>query len=214
MRLEEGGPIIYWSPDESGQQVPHTTPPQDDGESFSDILINPISDVVNNTTTVQPMPEETDWRDAVLVFPIGSGIEPLYLVFKITARNESGVVSGQGKDITGIWLEQAGQGLGSPIPSQIADKLRGKEFSSFDSFREAFWVEISIDTELSSQFIPANIKRMKDGKAPRARFKDTVGGRRSFELHHMEEIQYGGEVYNIDNLRVNTPRNHIDIHKS
>ncbi|WP_336595926.1 hypothetical protein [Photobacterium phosphoreum] len=62
--------------------------------------------------------------------------------------------------------------------------------------------------------MPANIKRMKDGKAPRARFKDTVGGRRSFELHHMEEIQYGGEVYNIDNLRVNTPRNHIDIHKS
>ncbi|HHX8467941.1 MULTISPECIES: hypothetical protein [Vibrio] len=25
-----------------------------------------------------------------------------------------------------------------------------------------------------------------DGKAPRARFKDTVGGRRSFELHHVE----------------------------
>ena len=85
--LEEGGPIIYWSLDESGQQVPHTTPPQDDGESFSDILINPISDVVNNTTTVQPMPEETDWRDAVLVFPIGSDIEPLYLVFNKPASD-------------------------------------------------------------------------------------------------------------------------------
>ncbi|MCG3726868.1 hypothetical protein EXA14_14040 [Vibrio cincinnatiensis] len=47
---------------------------------------------------------------------------------------------------------------------------------------EASW-QTTLD---SSQFIPANLKRMMDGKAPRARFKDTVGGRRSFELHHVE----------------------------
>jgi hypothetical protein len=54
---------------------------------------------------------------------------------------------------------------------------------------------------------------MKEGKAPRARFKDTVGGRRSFELHHVEEIQHGGKVYDVDNIRITTPKNHIDIHK-
>ncbi|MBN9781436.1 hypothetical protein GQP18_26785, partial [Vibrio parahaemolyticus] len=40
--------------------------------------------------------------------------------------------------------------------------------------------EASWQTPDSSQFIPANLKWTMDGKAPRARFKDTVGGRRSF----------------------------------
>ncbi|WP_428446113.1 hypothetical protein [Photobacterium nomapromontoriensis] len=52
-----------------------------------------------------------------------------------------------------------------------------------------------------------------EGKAPRARFKDTVGRIRSFELHHVEEIQYGGKVYDNNNIRINTPRNYIEIHK-
>ncbi|MCA2489884.1 MULTISPECIES: hypothetical protein [Vibrio] len=38
----------------------------------------------------------------------------------------------------------------------------------------------------SSQFIPENLKKMMDGKAPQARFKGAVGGRRSFEMHHFE----------------------------
>jgi hypothetical protein len=159
------------------------------------------------------MPEETDWRDAVLVFPIGSGIEPLYLVFKITARNEPGVVSGQGKDITGIWLEQAGQGLGSPIPSQIADKLRGKEFSSFDAFRKAFWIEVSKDESLMSQFNKQNQRRMVLGKSPKTRSMDKAGKRNSFEIHHVEEISKGGKVYDVGNLRLMTPKRHIETHR-
>ena len=51
------------------------------------------------------------------------------------------------------------------------------------------------------------------GRAPRARKKDSLGGRKSFELHHKEEIQHGGKVYHADNIRVVTPRHHIDIHK-
>lgn len=54
---------------------------------------------------------------------------------------------------------------------------------------------------------------MSQGLAPRARFKDTVGGRRSFELHHKNPISKGGEVYDIDNIRITTPKRHIDIHK-
>ncbi|WP_341350711.1 hypothetical protein [Vibrio gazogenes] len=40
-----------------------------------------------------------------------------------------------------------------------------------------------------------------------------MGGRVKFELHHVEEIQHGGKVYDVDNIRVTTPKNHIDIHK-
>lgn len=53
---------------------------------------------------------------------------------------------------------------------------------------------------------------MEDKLSPRARFADTVGGRRSFEIHHDKPISEGGEVYNIDNLRVLTPKRHIEIH--
>ncbi len=52
-------------------------------------------------------------------------------------------------------------------------------------------------------------------KADVREFKaDSVGGRRSYELHHLEKVSEGGDVYDVDNLRVNTPRNHIDIHRN
>ncbi len=212
--IEKNGPTIYWTPEENGEASWQTTPDHSDGFEKNDILVTPIHSDSDANVTVTPAPEEKDWRDAILVFPESSGIAPLYVVYKESPRDKPGVVTGKGEDIFGIWLADAGKDLGAPVPSQIADKLRGREFSSFDDFRRVFWGEIANDPTLSSQFIPANLKRMMDGKAPRARFKDTVGGRRSFELHHVEEIQHGGSVYDVDNLRVNTPRNHIDIHKS
>jgi hypothetical protein len=53
---------------------------------------------------------------------------------------------------------------------------------------------------------------MKDGRAPRAREIDIVGKRSSFELHHVNPIALGGEVYNISNISVVTPKSHIGIH--
>ncbi|MEB0098238.1 HNH endonuclease signature motif containing protein [Pseudomonas sp. DC1.2] len=118
-----------------------------------------------------------------------------------------------GQDVTGIWLAGAGIGLGSPIPTRIADQLRGREFSSFDAFRKAFWVEVGNDSELSRQFNQQNIGRMHDGYAPNARYNDAIGKRKVFELHHIDLVSEGGEVYDVDNLRINTPKNHIDIHR-
>ncbi|WP_323561609.1 hypothetical protein [Pseudomonas sp. Dout3] len=43
--------------------------------------------------------------------------------------------------------------------------------------------------------------------------RDQIGKRISFELHHVERIADGGAVYHVDNLRANTPKNHIDIHR-
>ena len=93
----------------------------------------------------------------------------------------------------------------SPIPTQIADRLRGREFSSFDAFRKAFWIEVGNDPELSSQFNQDNLERMQAGYAPAARDRDTVGKRSTIELHHVERITDGGAVYDVDNLRATPP---------
>jgi len=55
---------------------------------------------------------------------------------------------------------------------------------------------------------------MLAGKAAKLREKDRVGGRTTYELHHVEKISEGGEVYNVDNLRVVTAKRHIEIHKT
>ncbi|PZM42358.1 hypothetical protein FG654_023310 [Salmonella enterica subsp. enterica serovar Derby] len=48
-----------------------------------------------------------------------------------------------------------------------------------------------------------NMTRVKSGKASKVRKVDRVGKRR-FELHHIDEVANRGDVYNVDNPRVNT----------
>ena len=132
---------------------------------------------------------------------------------KENRRKQPGKATGKGKPVGDKWLNDAGKDSGVPIPDRIADKLRDKEFKSFDDFRKKFWEEVSKDPELSKQFNPGNKKRLSQGLAPRARNKDTVGGRRSFELHHDKPISQDGGVYDMDNLRITTPKRHIDIHR-
>ena len=42
---------------------------------------------------------------------------------------------------------------------------------------------------------------------------ERVGERERFELHHIKRVTDGGAVYDIDNLRVVTPKHHIEIHR-
>ncbi|MFW0758160.1 HNH endonuclease [Pseudomonas sp. H11T01] len=95
----------------------------------------------------------------------------------------------------------------------MADALRGRNFKSFDKFRSALWEAVS-KSAVADQFIKQNVSRMRTGRAPRVRKADRVGGRLSYELHHLDKVSEGGDVYDIDNLRVNTPKNHIDIHRN
>ena len=88
-----------------------------------------------------------------------------------TARDESGLVTAIGKDITGSWLEKSSEGLDSPVPLEVANKLRRKEFISFYVFRKAFWKAIG-DKELMSQFTPNNQELIRQGFAPFTRFKE------------------------------------------
>ncbi len=208
----DNGITITWTPDGSTDVLtPNTVLPENDQLDVHNIWVRPIEEHEQEIGTVL-YPEE-DLAEYIVTFPADAGLPPLYLVFRKTARDESGVVTGNGEDITGIWLENASEGLGAPIPSQIADKLRGKEFSSFDAFRSAFWKEVSKNEELIKQFSTQNQARIKLGKAPKTRSRDKVGKRNSFELHHVNEIQHGGKVYDVDNIRINTPKNHINIHK-
>lgn len=209
--LEEGI-TLTWVPDgEEYKLDPSTERPEYDGLDVHDVWVRPIEEHGQELGTV--LYPEDELVEYIVTFPADSGLPPLYLVFKKTARNEAGVVTGKGEDITGIWLANAGKDLGAPIPSQIADKMRGKEFSGFDAFRKAFWIEVSKDAQLVSQFSRSNQMLMSMGNAPYPIPDEQAGGRQTYEIHHIDEIQHGGEVMNVDNLRINTPKNHIKIHK-
>lgn len=170
---------------------------------------------VNTTPVIEsfPMADDMDFRDAILIFPADSGLKPLYVMLQ-SARDLPGKVEGKGADIAGQWLASSGKEIGVPVPTRIVNNLLGKEYRSFDAFREAFWKEIATDSQLSSQFNKQNVERMKNGLAPRVPMKESVGGRRSFELHHVKLISQGGEVYDFDNIRVVTPKRHIEIHSN
>ncbi|AZD21596.1 Colicin E3 [Pseudomonas chlororaphis subsp. aurantiaca] len=184
-------------PLEAAPQAPHiwTFPPTEQADT---IIVDPI------------YPPE--YKDFILVFPPGSGVQPLYIVLSV--RKTPGTVTGQGQDIGGTWLAGAGSGLGSPIPTEIADQLRGREFRNFDAFRRAFWRTVGENPTLFGQFNQRAQKRLSTGNAPAVLDRDAVGKRGTFELHHIEQIADGGEVYNVDNLRVTTPKNHINIHRN
>jgi len=121
--------------------------------------------------------------------------------------------AGVGQPVSGVWLGAASQGEGAPIPSQIADQLRGKEFKNFRAFREAFWKAVANDSNLAQQFIVLNRDRVITGKSAKSRKVDSVGKRSSFEIHHIDEVAKGGDVYNVDNMQVFTPKRHMDFHK-
>ncbi|WP_243879792.1 S-type pyocin domain-containing protein [Enterobacter sichuanensis] len=206
---EEENPVtIIWTPDHSGVNAPPNTGNQTPPKLPGTILVNPLPDGTQSTSTTTTAPDEKNFADYILILPV-SDIPPIYIYI----RNNPGQVTGKGQKVTGTWLADAGHGNGSPIPSQIADKLRGRIFSNFDDFREAFWQEVSKDPELSEKFIPSNLARMKYGMSPRTIFIETVGKRRSFEIHHIKPVSQGGDMYNVDNMGITTPKRHIDIHR-
>lgn len=149
--------------------------------------------------------------DYVIVFPADSGLSPIYVMFR-DPRQIAGVASGYGQMTPDRFLEAAVTPEGAPIPSRIADKLRGRRFSSFDRLREAFWMEVGADPEFKQHFTLSNQKRVEEGSAPHAPAKERVGKRGTFELHHIEEVARGGAVYSLDNIVVMTPHQHIAHH--
>jgi hypothetical protein len=147
----------------------------------------------------------------VTVFPSESGIPPIFTMFK-DRRDDPGVANGYGAPVSGIWLESASQGDGVVISNRIADKLRGQRFPSFRAFREEFWRAVIDDLELAPQFSANNFFEMQNGRAPFVRKNDRLGGKVKFELHHVRPVAEGGSVYDIENIRVITPKRHSELH--
>lgn len=212
MEAKLNGITILWTPQRGplGSMPPLVYP--EHGEQLNTILVHPIPE--NTDTQIEGLPgEDITAEDCILVFPADTGLKSLYVAFSRPARLTPGTVTGVGEDVSGIWLAGAGTGIGAPIPTRIADRLRGREFSSFDAFRRAFWTEVRDDPELFSQFNQDAQDRLMSGNAPAVRDREAVGTRGVFEIHHVERIAEGGAVYDVDNLRVNTPKNHISQHK-
>ncbi|TGB89153.1 type VI secretion system tip protein VgrG [Escherichia sp. E3356] len=209
------GPLITWTPERpEGSDLPSHTGSDIKPIDQATILVTPIPDGKDEYTTPPfPVPEERDLNDYILVFPADSGIKPIYVYLK-TARDEPGVARGKGETLSGSekWLEAASSGLGAPVPAQVADKLRGKSFRNFDHFREEFWLAVAECPELMSQFKRVNQMEIRDGNAPFSIVPEQVSGRKRFEIHHIERIIDGGAVYDFENMRVNTVRNHINLH--
>ncbi|MGE8186391.1 S-type pyocin domain-containing protein [Pseudomonas sp. NPDC086278] len=147
----------------------------------------------------------------ITVFPAESGIPPIFTMFR-DRRSEPGVASGYGQLVSGNWVAAASTQEGAPVPKQIADKLRGREFSSFKAFRREFWKAVAADHELSSHLSRLSKIETKKGLAAKAPSVDHVGQRTKYELHHLTPISEDGAVYDIDNIKLLTPRQHMDIH--
>ncbi|EBA7185966.1 type VI secretion system tube protein Hcp [Salmonella enterica] len=216
------GPLITWTPEKpaTGDLPGHTgnsRPPVDQPT----ILVTPIPDGKNEYTTPPfSLPAVEDFNDYILVFPADSGIKPIYVYLKDDPRNQPGVVTGKGVELSPgtRWLDMSvtNKGNGAPIPAHIADKLRGREFKNFDDFREALWLEVSKDPDLMEQFTEDNQDKLSRGRAPFSSKDGYYFGPkeivRRFHIHHDTAIEHGGSVYDIDNMRIVTPRLHDEIH--
>ena len=149
----------------------------------------------------------------ITIFPADSGIPPIYTMFR-DRRNEPGVAIGSGQTASGNWVGAASTSDGAPVPQQIADTLREREFSSFNAFRKAFWKAVANDQTLLDQFSLYNKSDIKNGLSPSVPASEQVGGRKKLEIHHTQPISEGGAVYDMDNLRILTPKQHIQIHSN
>lgn len=203
----EDQPALIWTPiAHPGNSSTHSpaTPPEHPGTpGFPATPASPELEIYPEAD-----PEFLD--DYILIFPDDSGLEAQYVMFK-SPRYLPGKASGQGTNMSGKWSDNLTHEKGAYIPSSIAEKLRGRSFSRFDKFREAFWTEVGRDPELVNQFSPFNQGKLHTGKAPNV--KEGESGSRSevFELHHVWEIQDGGPVYDMDNIILLTSSAHKEI---
>ncbi|MFJ5292378.1 DUF6531 domain-containing protein [Streptomyces sp. NPDC088348] len=159
---------------------------------------NPVAYVENPHTTVDPL-----------------GLGPCSIGARKSAtelRNSPGMVTGGDRlpDVNGRWL-RGSQGNAGRIPGQVARGLQGREFRSFNDFRSAFWEEVSKHPSIAKQFSASGQTAMTGGKAPFVVEGQSVPGQYRYVLHHVQPIQRGGGVYDLDNLVTVTPRYHKEI---
>lgn len=104
------------------------------------------------------------------------------------------------------------EGNAGLVPKEVADRLKGKEYSNFDEFRSDFWKATS-ETRYAGEFSDVNQALMAKGNAPFVLESQSYGGHKVYELHHITPIGQGGSVYDMSNIMITTPRFHLDVLK-
>jgi hypothetical protein len=200
---------LIWTPVETPENISTTFPIE---ELAPSVIPGPSIIPAEGRTDTFPQVADTSFNDLIIVFPIESGLSPIYVMFK-DRREEPGTVTGHGEQVGDVWLSGASVGEGVAIPMEIANQLRGRKFRNFGDFRKAFWVAVSSSPTLSAQFNRRNQTNLRYGKSPFTPKVEKVGSREKFEIHHKIPIAAGGAVYDIDNMAITTPKLHISIHK-
>nr|WP_312203703.1 S-type pyocin domain-containing protein [Pseudomonas monteilii] len=142
---------------------------------------------------IRTFPELPDLHidDYVIIFPADSGLAPIYVMLR-NPRNLPGVASGNGVVTPDRVLDAATTAAGAPIPTRIAERLKGRRFSRFDRLREAIWMEIAADEVFTQHLDFLDADNMRNGVAPYAPENQWVGRRMKIEIHHKHEIASGG----------------------
>ncbi|WP_256661284.1 S-type pyocin domain-containing protein [Pseudomonas sp. DTU12.3] len=202
------GPTVTWTP-----LVAPLNPSTESPQVEMDLPIYEGAEVTADSGRIDlnPVWDQYGFGGWITVFPIDSGLPPIFTMFR-DRRQDSGVVSGMGQAVSSNWLAAAKNPEGAPIPAQIAHKFRGREFSSFRAFRRAFWKAVANDAFLIEQFSRFNKFDIKRGLSPTASGSERIGGKIKLDIHHIEPIFDGGSVYDVDNLRILTPKQHIETH--
>lgn len=212
LALDNSQRILTWTP--------ASAPGGDEGNSTSLPLVPPGT-VVYTGSSLNPVVTEQEGYPAldlldqerlIITFPMDSGLAPILVVFK-SPRYEAGTSTGHGAQVSDTWRKEAASLEGAPIPAQIAELLKSREFRNFDAFRRQFWKAVANDPELSKQFDEMSLSRMrKNGYSPIVDFPDSHLSQKTFILHHVTPISEGGGVYDMDNIRIVTPLSHNSIH--
>ncbi|WP_313741601.1 S-type pyocin domain-containing protein [Pseudomonas sp.] len=201
---------LTWTPAVAPSDASTTTPEVNpEPPIYSGATITPIDLRIDSF----PELEDASFDDYIIVFPADSGLDPIYTMFK-SRRDEPGVATGGSVASSGNWVEQEATQQGAPIPHTVAEQLRGRSFRSFRGFRRAMWKAMKNDAGLFDQigFQGAN-HIFKPGNAPFTKKSERIGSRKRYEIHHKTPIHAGGEVYNMDNMSIMTPRQHTEIHQ-
>ena len=125
-------------------------------------------------------------------------------------RYQSGTVTGADKLPNVQTMMRGTHGNIGVIPKEVGEKLQGKTFNDFDEFRHAFWTEIG-NSKYANEFSASNRSLMQAGKAPFTALEQTNGQHSKYVIHHLTPIHVGGNVYDLSNMIISTPRMHVDI---
>jgi hypothetical protein len=80
MEAKLNGITIIWTPNNGPVvQAPTTYPGVTD--ALANILVHPVAEDTDSQIEIYPASDDLTWQDCILVFPVGSGVPPLYLVF-------------------------------------------------------------------------------------------------------------------------------------